>query len=240
MDKFRKFLIVLCGVLLFYVILVAMRSGFSNTLLLFSGAFLALSVYTIFFETLRKWRWLNYLIVISAVVYVSVGVFALIYGQQDSVTFQEEVAIVLGAGLRDGQPSATLRSRLETAVDYHLQNPNAFIVVSGGIGRSEVVSEADVMAAFLESRGVPTDLIIREGNSHSTYENMRLSRPLVKGNPSIVVITNEFHIYRGTRFARMVGFDDITSFHASTPAYAIMGSLIREVAAIFKMWVLGN
>jgi len=240
MDKFRKFLIVLCGILLLYVILVAMRSGFSNTLLLFLGAFAALSVYTIFFETLRKQRWLNYLIVISVVVYAGIGVFALVYGQRNSATFQEDVAIVLGAGLRDGQPSATLRSRLEAAVDYHLQNPEAVIVVSGGIGRNEVRSEAEVMAAFLEARGVPADLIVREGNSHSTYENMQFSRELVRGNPSIVVITNEFHIYRGTRFAAMVGFEDVTSFHASTPVYAITGSLIREVAAIFKMWVLGN
>lgn len=240
MDKIRKFLVVLCGILLFYVILVAMRSGFSNTLLLFSGAFLALGVYTMFFETFRKWRWLNYLIIISVAVYVGVGAFTFIYGQQNSATFQEDMAIVLGAGLRGGQPSATLQSRLETAIDYHLQNPQASIIVSGGIGRSEVRSEADVMAAFLEARGVPANLIIREGNSHSTYENMRLSRELVSGNPSIVVITNEFHIYRGTRFAAMVGFEEVTSFHASTPIYAITGSLIREVAAIFKMWVLGN
>ena len=240
MDKLRKFLIILCSVLLFYVILVAMRSGFSNTLMLFSGVFLALSVYTVFFETLRKWRWLNYLIVASVVVYVGVGAFALIYGQQDSATFEEDIAIVLGAGLRDGQPSASLRNRLEAAVDYHFQNPNALIVVSGGVGRHEAVSEAEVMAAFLEARGVPADLIIREGNSHSTYENMRLSWDLVDSNSSIVVITNDFHIFRGTRFAAMVGFEQVTSFHASTPIYAITGSLIREVAAIFKMWVLGN
>jgi len=53
---------------------------------------------------------------------------------------------------------------------------------------------------------------------------MRFSRELVRGNPSIVVITNEFHIYMGTRFAVMAGFEDVTSFHA----------------AIFKMWVLGT
>ena len=240
MDNLRKILIVLCGILLFYVIWVSIRSGFSNTLLLFLGAFLALSTYTIFFETLRKQRWLNYLIIISVVVYAGVGAFALIYGQQNTVTFEEDIAIVLGAGLRDGQPSASLRNRLEAAADYHFQNPEALIVVSGGVGRNEIRSEAEVMAAFLEARGIPANLIVQEGNSHSTYENMRFSRGLISGNPSIVVITNDFHIYRGTRFAAMVGFENVTSFHASTPVYAITGSLIREVAAIFKMWVLGT
>jgi len=240
MDKFRKFLIVLCGILLFYVILVAMRSGFGNTFLLFLGAFTALSIYAIFFEILIKQRWLNYLIIISIVVYVGVGVFTLVYGQRDTATFQEDAAIVLGAGLRDGQPSASLRSRLEAAVDYHQQNPYAVIVVSGGVGRNEAHSEAEVMAAFLKTRGVPAELIILEGNSHSTYENLMLSWELVSGNPSIVVITNEFHIYRGTRFAVMAGFEDVTSFHAATPRPVILGSVVREVAAIFKMWVLGT
>ena len=239
MEK-RKILMILCAVVLLYLIWVGFRSGISNTFLLFLGVFLALGTYTIFFEKLRTQRWLNYLIIISAVIYIGVGVFALVYGRLDTTTFDEDVAIVLGAGIRNGEPSASLVYRLEAAVEYHRRNPKAFIVVSGGVGRNEILSEADVMAAFLIYNEVPAEMIIKEGNSHSTYQNMRLSRPLIDGNPHIVVITNDFHIFRGTRFAHMVGFENVTSFHATTPLYAITGALIREVAAIFKMWVLGS
>jgi len=238
--KKRNILVVLCCLVLLQVILVGLRSGLGNTFLLFLGVFVALCVYTYFFETLRKWRWLNYLIIISVVLYVGLGAFAVIYGRHDTATFEEELVIVLGSGIRDGEPSSSLRYRLEAAVEYHMRNPYATVVVSGGVGGREILSEAEVMARFLIANGVPSDLIVLEGNSHSTYQNMRLSKGLIEGNPSVVVITNDFHIYRGTRFARIVGFDEITSFHAPTPLYAVAGSVVREVAAIVKLWVLGT
>ena len=236
----RKILMGTCILLAVYLIMIALRTGIGNTFLLFFGALAALAIYAVFFETLKNWRWLNRLIAISAALYIGLGIFAMIYGRLDTATFDEDIAIVLGTGIRDGEPRSSLINRLEAAVEYHRRNPKAYIIVSGGIGRGEVLSEAEVMAAFLIERGVPHQQIIQEGNSHSTYENMILSRGLVSGNPSVAVISNDFHIYRGTRFATIAGFENVSSFHAQTPLYAMAGSLIREVAAIVKMWVVGT
>lgn len=236
----RKFLGAISVILFLYCVLLYFRSGVGNTLLLFVGAFAAVTIYTIFFEPLVRQRWLTCLIGIVAALYIGIGAFAVTYGRSDTVNFTEDVAIVLGTGLRDNEPNRSLRYRLDMALEYHQRNPYALIVVSGGLGTGRQVTEAYAMARYLVYHGVPSEIILLEDNSHSTYQNMRFSRELLEGDISIVVITNDFHIYRGTRFAKQVGFGEVTSFHADTPLYAIAGSLVREVAAIVKMWVLGR
>ena len=246
----RKFLIAISIILFLYCVNLYFQSGIGNTLLLFGGAFAAITIYTIFFEPLVRQRWLTCLIGVVAAIYIGVGAFAVAYGRLDTANFTEDVAIVLGTGLRDNEPSRSLQYRLDMALEYHRRNPYAFIVVSGGLGTGREVTEAYAMARYLVYHGVPSEIILQEGNSHSTYQNMLFTREMIEElmeinnlteiEVNVVVITNDFHIYRGTRFASRVGFYEVTSFHASTPLYAFAGSLIREVAAIFKMWIVGT
>lgn len=242
----RKILIVISVLLFLNCVWLVVRAGFSfsNTFLLLFGFFLGTVIYAVFYERLQKMKWIRYTIVIVALVYMGFGVFVMVYGRQDTATFEEDVAIVLGSGLRGEEVSATLRNRLDMAVEYHRQNPEALIVVSGGQGPGDVITEAFAMARYLEAAGVPAGLIIQEGGSHSTYQNMRLSMAilddLLQEGYQVVVITNDFHIFRSVRFAGMVGMGAATSFHGDTPLVALPGALVREVAAIVKMWVIGT
>ncbi|MCL2399657.1 MAG: YdcF family protein [Defluviitaleaceae bacterium] len=241
----RKMLTVISGILLLHLIYVFFRSGIgSNTFLLNLGLFLGVATYTIFYEQLQKIKWIRYATFIFLIMYMGLGAFAMVYGRWDTVTFQEDVAIVLGTGLRGESPSTTLQHRLDMAVLYHYRNPEALIIVSGGQGSGNVITEALAMARYLEAAGVPPELIIQEDNSHSTYQNMRYSMLILErlfvSDPKVVVITNDFHIYRSMRFTRIVGMDNATSFHGDTPLLALPGALIREVAAIVKMWAIGT
>lgn len=65
-----------------------------------------------------------------------------IYGQRDNVDYDEDAVIVLGAGIRGDQVTLPLKLRLDKAVEYHKKNPNALIVVTGGQGFQETVTEA--------------------------------------------------------------------------------------------------
>jgi len=242
----QKILVVVSGLLLLNCMWLLFRSGVGNTFLLNMGFFLGTSFYAVFYDRLQKIKWIRYTILAFALIYMGFGTFVMIYGRQDTVTFQEDAVIVLGSGLRGEEVSHTLRNRLDMAVEYHFQNPDAFIVVSGGQGPGDVITEAFGMARYLETAGVPGDLIFQEGNSHSTYQNMRFSMAILEelfpeGYPyRVVVITNDFHIYRSVRFTRIVGMEEATSFHGNTPLIALPGALVREVAAIVKMWVLGT
>ena len=244
----RKFLTAISILLFINAIVLLIRTDFhftGNTLLLNTGILAAVVCYTILYDNLIKIKLLNILILLFAFIYAALAVFALSYGKRNTATFQEDIAIVLGAGLRhDDTVTRSLQNRLDTAVYYHFRNPYAYIVVSGGVGAGRQISEAEAMARYLKDNGVYVNIIILEDRSHSTYQNMRFSSLLLAeqyniniSDISVVVITNEFHIYRGIWFAENAGFNNITSLYAQTPLLSLPGALVREAAAIVKMWL---
>uniref|UniRef100_UPI0025F8263F YdcF family protein n=1 Tax=uncultured Clostridium sp. TaxID=59620 RepID=UPI0025F8263F len=93
-------------------------------------------------------------------------------------TSDSQYILVLGAGLKDGyNPSATLRYRLNAAIDcVETYGNTGIIVVSGGQGADEKISEAEAMKKYLIDYGVPENRILVEDKSRTTDENFEYSR----------------------------------------------------------------
>ena len=163
------------------------------------------------------------------------------YGRLDSVTYDEDVLIVLGAGIRGEKISLTLQRRLDTALRYYEQNPDVLIVISGGQGPQEDISEALAMERYLLRHGVPKAHILKEELSTSTQENLQFSKALLDARLNtpytVALITNDFHIYRACTLARAQGFAHITSAHADTPWYTVIPNGMRECLAIAASWL---
>jgi len=218
----------------------------NNTTIFLGGITLAIWVYAYFSGVLRKKNWLTVAILTLIASTIFFSVFLVLYGRRMTVTFTEDVAIVLGAGTHNGEILSTLARRLDAAVSFHEQNPNALIIVSGGLGHRDVVAEAYVMAQYLIERGVAAERILLENYAYSTYTNMRYSRLLLdayfQGKEfTTVVITSNFHMYRSVRFAQQTGVAvNATMYPASVPWYAIPLAYVREVASVVKMWVIGR
>lgn len=62
---------------------------------------------------------------------------------------------MLGAGLNGDKPSAVLEMRLERAHLYLQEHPQTIVIVSGGQGPTEPVSEAESMQNWLLGKGIP-------------------------------------------------------------------------------------
>lgn len=167
--------------------------------------------------------------------------FIALYGTQDNVTYTEDAVVVLGAGIRGENVTWPLKLRLDKAVEFHKKNPQSKIVVSGGQGYQETVTEAFAMEKYLVSQGVGKDVIIKEEKATSTNENMRFSKELLddifESDYKIAVITNNFHIYRGVQIAKNEGFKEITHLGAGLKWYNIIPCYIRESLAVLKLWV---
>lgn len=168
--------------------------------------------------------------------------FLAYYGNVDNTDYTEDAVIVLGAGVRGDQITMPLWHRLTAAVSYHEKNPDAYIVVTGGQGAQETVTEAYAMEKYLIKRGVDPDKIIKEEQATSTEENMRFSKAILDeklGNDySVVVITNHFHIYRGVAIAQKEGFLDVTHMHGGLEWYNVIPNYLRETLAVLKMWII--
>lgn len=149
-----------------------------------------------------------------------------------------DAIIVLGAAVRGNTPSVQLAFRLERALEYHREDPDALIVVSGGKGHDEAYPEAQVMKAWLTARGVPEDMIIEEDKATSTEENFLLSKALIDerlgdGEKTIAFVTNRFHVFRAERLASRLGLDAF-GIAASEFKATLLNDYLRECAAIVQ------
>jgi len=186
---------------------------------------------------------IKYIVIFMLVAEASLVSFIAIYGQKDNISYNEDAVIVLGAGIRGDEVTLPLKMRLDKAVEYHLKNPDALIVVSGGQGFQETVTEAYAMEKYLIENGVDKDKIIKEEEATSTNENMRFSKEILdkKFNDEyeVVIITNGFHIYRGVTIAKIEGFENVSHIHAGLQWYNLPTCYLRESLAVLKMWFLG-
>lgn len=168
----------------------------------------------------------------------------IIYEGRNIDNGNSDYLIVLGAGLRGEQISISLKYRLDTAIEFNKENPNLKIIVSGGQGPGEDITEALAMRKYLVSNGVSEELIIEEDNSTSTYENFLFTKELLKkefgdDNYTVTVITNGFHMHRAKYLGRKVGFT-ILGYPAPSHKSTALNYYFREFFAVIKAYIFNK
>ena len=107
---------------------------------------------------------------------------------------------ILGCQVEPDGPSVLLQDRLDKALDYLEDHPDMTIVVSGGQGPDEPISEAQCMYDYLTAHGVDGGQILLEDRSHNTWENMRYTLELLQAEGvdpgEVLVVSNGFHLAR--------------------------------------------
>ena len=122
-----------------------------------------------------------------------------------------DAVIVLGAGVNGETPSLILWSRITAAAAYLEGHPDVPVVLSGGQGPGEAISEAACMRRELTARGVEEDRLLLEDRSTSTAENFAFSKELLEAHgidtdtAVIAVVTSDFHCFRAHLIARRAG-----------------------------------
>lgn len=125
-----------------------------------------------------------------------------------------QYAIVLGAGVNGEEPSLSLATRLRAAKKYAEENPDCLIVVSGGKGNNERISEAECMRRWLTANGIDEERILIEDKATSTEENLEFSHDLIMSrepefNGRVCVVSENYHVTRGKLFAHKAGFTNV-------------------------------
>lgn len=151
-----------------------------------------------------------------------------------------EVAIVLGAGLNGDQLSNTLKRRLDKGVEYFSRNKEALIVLSGGQGKDELITEAEAMHTYLTTLGISQERIILEDKSKTTKENLSNSIQLIQQMgikaPKVLIITSDYHMYRAKQIAKSMNIE-ATGLPSETPLFIRLNYMLREYFAVVKMLI---
>lgn len=153
----------------------------------------------------------------------------------------EQPVIVLGCKVKGTRPSLMLAKRLDSAYEYLSQN-NAVVIVSGGKGENEQISEAECMKNYLVAKGLDAKRIIIEDKSTSTQENLEFSKEILnqKGlGTDVVIATDLFHQYRASLIAKKTNLT-VKAVSAKTSLWLIPTYWVREWFGLAEFFVFGN
>lgn len=154
--------------------------------------------------------------------------------------------IVLGSGLIQGKPSPTLQARLDQAAKLYHNSPQSMLIVTGGLGLGQHLSEATVMARYLkDNHQISASKILLEDQSTSTELNLKNSQAILKQhqtdlNDPIAIVTSDFHCPRAKLIAAQLGYLDTLCYGAETPLETRYNAWLREYFAYISGWVLGE
>lgn len=171
---------------------------------------------------------------------------AVMWGSCDHISGEPGIMIVLGCQVKPWGPSILLQDRLNEALGYLEEHPDMIVVVSGGQGEDEPVSEAQAMRDYLVERGVDENRILMEDQSSNTVQNLRYSGQLLRERgydtaQEILVVSNGFHLTRVRMlFGRVWGDTDRLSTLAAPSSHTLsrLKMYVREPLALVKSFVV--
>ena len=154
----------------------------------------------------------------------------MIKAMNDAPPDDNTTLVVLGCRVKKGRPSNMLKRRLEAAYDYLSKHDSVNVVVSGGQGEDEIISEAQCMKEYLIEKGIDPGRIYIEDRSVNTEENIRLSMNLIEKQglcSDITIVTDGFHQLRAELIAKKLGIN-VSHISASTRWYLLPSYWVRE------------
>ena len=152
-----------------------------------------------------------------------------------------EYVVVLGAQVRGEVPSRALRKRLEKAVEYAEVSPGTILILTGGQGSGENITEAECMRRYLTEHNISEDRLVMEEESESTLENLRNADSLtgcMKKRTGI--LSNNFHVYRAVKLAGKMGYQKVCGIAAGSVPSMQLHFIVREMLALIKEKIMGN
>lgn len=146
--------------------------------------------------------------------------------------------LILGAGVKkDGSPTDMLYDRLMVGYSAFEENKSQCILISGDSEYSHY-TETATMKRVLNEKGVEDANIVCDGYGLSTYESIWRAKN-VYGFQKILIVTQEYHLYRAIYIAQKLGveaygLDGALRTYGKQPIYNLREYLARIKDLIYS------
>jgi uncharacterized SAM-binding protein YcdF (DUF218 family) len=163
---------------------------------------------------------------IVAVCWLSSLVAVVSWGVRDDARNADAI-VVMGAAQYAGHPSPALRARLDHAVALWERGLAARMILTGGIGTGDTVSEAAVSREYVLGRGLSDTAVLLENEGRTSSESLRTVSGLMhaRGLRTAIIVSDPFHMLRLEILGRRFGIDPLTSPALPAPG---MKRLVRQ------------
>ncbi len=143
--------------------------------------------------------------------------------------------LVLGAGIRNNEPSPMLEDRLKTAIKLYQKGISKKILVSGD-HEFESHDEVNIMKKYLVDAGIPSSDVFMDHAGLSTYDSIYRAKHIFGAN-KVIIVTQKYHLFRALYIAKKL---DVSSRGISADERIYIGQSkrnIREIAARVKDFI---
>ncbi|MGH7656578.1 MAG: YdcF family protein [Gemmatimonadaceae bacterium] len=157
-----------------------------------------------------------------------------------------DAIIVMGAAQYQGKPSPVLRVRLDHALALWQRGLASRLVLTGGIGEGDTISEAEVSRVYVMARGVPDSAILLENDGRTSAQSLRAAVDLLHEQElrTAIVVSDPFHMLRLEILGRRYGIDPYTSPALPGPGAPhllrrwgnLMAESVKAPLAMFVDW----
>ena len=149
-----------------------------------------------------------------------------------------EWVLVLGAGLKpDGTPKQEYAVRLQRAEQLCTEQNS--LILTGGRGSDEIISEAESGRNYLESRGkLQAARVLTETKSENTLENLQNALEIIRANGGseqdrVLIVSSGYHLYRASRLAAKMGYENVECAGSTGLRVLLPQSYIQEYVSYF-------
>ena len=160
-----------------------------------------------------------------------------------------DAIVVLGAAQYAGRPSPVLKARLDHAVGLWKRGLAKRLVLTGGRGVGDTISEAAVGRRYVMKAGVADAAILLENDVRTTVASLEAVAEILddKYLEQAILVSDPFHMLRLQILAKRYGVKSVTSPTRTSPisanrletlAYVMSESL--KVQATIVLGLLGR
>lgn len=223
-----------------------LSTSFTLVWLLFSLAAFAASGIMVWIQnnnvTVPRWARCSIVVIVFAgIVAFSYAEGLILYYGNQSAPDNVEYLLVLGARVNGTTVTGSLQKRLDTALTYLEENEHTKVIVTGGKGPGEDITEGEAMAEYLIAHGIEPTRILKEEQATNTYENIQFSRELINNEDAqVAIVTNRFHIFRSVSMAKAQGMTNVVGLSAPTDPILGISYYTREAIAVLKYKITGH
>lgn len=162
-----------------------------------------------------------YAVLAALASWVIIVLAVVIWGARDMARPADAI-VVLGAAQYAGRPSPVLKARLDHAVDLWKRGLARRLVLTGGRGTGDTISEAAVGRRYALKAGVADSAILLEGDGRTTSASLAAVAQIMKEEQleRAILVSDPFHMLRLQILARRFGVESVTSPTRSSPISA--------------------
>lgn len=135
--------------------------------------------------------------------------------------------LVLGAGIRNNNPSPMLEARLIEGINLYNKGISNKILMSGDHGQDNY-DEVNVMKRYALEKGINSKDVFMDHAGFSTYDSIYRAKKIF-GAKKIIIVTQKYHLYRALYIANELG---IEAYGINSDPIKYSGQFKREIREI--------